>query len=240
LVKVIEWERPGGQSIVLKRTGKKHGSERDAGYLISILGSVLPTLIIGVLLIGTCVYRGNKQQAEFREVAEASHQEQTLRAIVRRAARIPESESPEVFKKYNQIKNIVPGERMEVPGSVLPIVVEMEEDFNTALVETIPIYEGEAFYSYYWPPLGGINCEEPCDIMANGEPWREAVGVAVACPAEFEIGSKVIWDGGAHICLDRGSAIVMQGQRPWIDFLRDRPHEGLSWGDTFYVRVFAP
>jgi len=80
---------------------------------------------------------------------------------------------------------------------------------------------GLARYSYYFPPLGGINCDGDCDHMANGEAWRGYVGEVVACPPEFPLGTVFRVLGDEYICLDRGGAIqFLDDGTFWLDFLR--------------------
>ncbi|MDH5506233.1 MAG: hypothetical protein OEZ02_03315 [Anaerolineae bacterium] len=79
---------------------------------------------------------------------------------------------------------------------------------------------GLARYSYYWPPLGGANCRGECIYMASGLPWKDYVGYAVACPAEFPFGTLIRHNGKVYECLDRGGAIKMLDDGTfWIDFL---------------------
>lgn len=74
-------------------------------------------------------------------------------------------------------------------------------------------------WSHYWPPLGGINCKEPCDQMASGYSWREYVGKAIACPVEFSFGTVVELGGFGWVCMDRGDAIVCTDKFCWVDML---------------------
>ena len=79
-------------------------------------------------------------------------------------------------------------------------------------------------YSHYWPPAGGPNCSSFVDgvcvsAMASGEPWAPYVGIAVACPPEWEFGTTVELDGHVWTCMDRGGAITYVDGVPWVDFL---------------------
>ncbi len=63
--------------------------------------------------------------------------------------------------------------------------------------------------THYWPPNGGENClvylDDWCvSPTASGVPWEAVVGIAAACPMEWPIGSVVMINSRAWICLDRG------------------------------------
>lgn len=98
-------------------------------------------------------------------------------------------------------------------------------------------YYALGFYSWYWPPLGGINCDtdangQPeCEYVANGDSFRDWIGRGVACPAEIPLGSRIFIRqvNQSFRCIDRGGAIVFDGNRFWIDVLTDTP--GLNWHD---------
>ena len=49
--------------------------------------------------------------------------------------------------------------------------------------------------------------------MASGLPWKAFMGIAVACPLDFPLGTKVIIPslGREYICLDRGSMVCSGG-----------------------------
>jgi len=49
--------------------------------------------------------------------------------------------------------------------------------------------------------------------MASGLPWKAFLGIAVACPLDFPLGTKVIIPtlGREYICLDRGSMVCSGG-----------------------------
>ncbi len=64
----------------------------------------------------------------------------------------------------------------------------------------------ESRVTVYAPQMGGINCEEPCDVTASG--WPVMYGVTVACSPEH------MWDWvylegiGWRRCLDTGGWIT--------------------------------
>ncbi len=69
--------------------------------------------------------------------------------------------------------------------------------------------------TWYDPELGGINCEEPCDIYAGGERVLEShyyghSDQTAACLAEW-LGRSIHIQGlGTFICRDVGSSIVIK------------------------------
>jgi len=95
-------------------------------------------------------------------------------------------------------------------------------------------------YSYYWPPLGGPNCSRfvggKCiSKMANGEPWEDFVGEAVACPPQWGFGTTIELDGNVWTCRDRGGMVVFEDGIPWVDFLR--PDAAYLYGTILMVQV---
>jgi len=55
--------------------------------------------------------------------------------------------------------------------------------------------------------------------MASGLPWKEYIGVAIACPNEWAFGTELVIDGRTWVCMDRGSAIRFVDGVAWIDML---------------------
>ena len=91
--------------------------------------------------------------------------------------------------------------------------------------------------SYYWPPFGGINCDTDlitgkpeCIKMANGAPFYNHIGQAAACPEVMPFGTIIAFEGYAFECLDRGGAIVQDGDAYWIDVLYPWLPQGFWWG----------
>lgn len=99
-------------------------------------------------------------------------------------------------------------------------------------------------YSYYYPPLGGVNCSTTgcglAGIMANGEKWVDNVGRACACPTELPFGTIIIIDGFNWVCKDRGGMIVKVGKYYWIDFLTPYPQGGHFYGQELEVFAIIP
>lgn len=98
--------------------------------------------------------------------------------------------------------------------------------------------------SYYWPPLGGINCDQvngvdECETTAMGESWKPYIGWGAACPAEFPIGSIIQLGDLYFYCMDRGGAIKKENGYYWIDILYSKMPFN-NWGDVVAGRVFIP
>ena len=104
------------------------------------------------------------------------------------------------------------------------------------------VYPGR--YSWYWPPLGGINCDrdssgnEECEYMANGEKWISWVNIGAACPVEWAFGTqiKIIEANVILTCVDRGGAIVRESDGVyWIDQLTENPI--FYWSKSITIEV---
>lgn len=72
--------------------------------------------------------------------------------------------------------------------------------------------------SWYDPVLGGINCQEPCDLLGDGSPVDENYGQIIACPPGW-YGRALYFDNiGERECRDSGGDIVPTCQEifiPW-------------------------
>ena len=67
-------------------------------------------------------------------------------------------------------------------------------------------YAPAAHVTTYAPDLGGINCQEPCNLTAWQEPLR--YGIGAACGPNIPYGTVVhISEVGQRVCNDRGGAI---------------------------------
>jgi hypothetical protein len=100
-------------------------------------------------------------------------------------------------------------------------------------------------YSYYWPPLGGINCNrvngfDDCEHMATGLKVADYIGIAWACVPEIPVYTVIhvreldLWGR----CLDRGGAIVIQDGLYWFDHLHEYPQ--VKWGSGITVELYNP
>lgn len=86
----------------------------------------------------------------------------------------------------------------------------------------------KAHISHYYPGWGGPNCSRFIDgvclsNMASGKPWERYIDKACACPSEYPFGTVFVVDGKEWICLDRGGAIVREGNKIWLDLLTKKP-----------------
>ena len=59
--------------------------------------------------------------------------------------------------------------------------------------------------------------------MASGESWQDWVEKAIACPPEWDFGTRMVIEGREWICMDRGSQILVEGGVAWIDMLTPSP-----------------
>jgi len=97
-------------------------------------------------------------------------------------------------------------------------------------------------YSYYYPPLGGVNCRlfengYCVSSMASGDPWENYLGLAVACDSEFPLGTRFLVVApeeikGEYVCLDRGGGI--EGT-DLLDFLSES--QKLPWLEKVYAYI---
>ncbi len=98
----------------------------------------------------------------------------------------------------------------------------------------------KARISHYYPGWGGPNCSNFVDgrcisRMASGKNWEKYVDKACACPVEYPFGTRFVVLGREWVCLDRGGAIVREGNKIWLDLLTKEkivPH-----GDVVKVEV---
>ena len=108
------------------------------------------------------------------------------------------------------------------------------QEMPTGLSDAIQGKMVKVRYSYYWPPLLGVNCGrvingECVSRMAGGLRWQDWIGKAVACPPEWPFFTKVLSDGREWVCLDRGGKIRYGDDGiPCLDFLekQSRYHYG--------------
>lgn len=109
------------------------------------------------------------------------------------------------------------------------------------VVETYP-----GKYSYYWPPLGGSNCDQvngvaECEYMASGYKVADYIGIGWACDAKIPLGYIIeivelnIWGE----CTDRGYTIKQDKDGLyWFDQLIGYPMT--TWEAPITVRTYAP
>lgn len=100
--------------------------------------------------------------------------------------------------------------------------------------------------SYYWPPLGGINCDsingvEECDHVANGDLYTVWVGIGVACPESLPFFTRIYIPeiDRDFVCVDRGGLIYVDADNfYWFDILNSEPL--LPYGTITDVLVYLP
>jgi hypothetical protein len=99
------------------------------------------------------------------------------------------------------------------------------------------IYRGK--YSYYWPPLGGVNCDRDCNKMANGQNPADFIGIGWACDMSISFGTVIyIKELNIYgICVDRGGMIRQDSDGLfWFDHLIRSPF--LNYGSEITVFVY--
>jgi len=127
-----------------------------------------------------------------------------------------------------------------LPDSEIVIIKPTSTALPTATAEPEPTvtataeHEGQRVQvrlSHYWPPLLGVNCHRAnvhngqCHASLYGKEWQEWVGVGLACPMEWPLGTE--WHipalGKTFICVDRGGAIQRlddQHRSAFVDLLQ--------------------
>lgn len=136
------------------------------------------------------------------------------------------------------------------------VSLNVTDDYNklqTELAESINVTETptagyswrsmKGFYSWYWPPLGGINCSNGnCGddgVMANGQKWKDHLGDTVACPTEIEIGALIRFNNKVYVCRDRGGGIVEDNGIYWLDFLQPVRDSCCKWSQHIDFELYS-
>ncbi len=121
--------------------------------------------------------------------------------------------------------------------AVTPDAVSSPTKVETPIVKSTPEIL-KAHLSFYWPPLGDINCDYECEHLANGDIWQKWNGTGIACPEEYSLGTEFIIMGDEWKCVDRGDAIVTNPDGTiWLDMLTPYMPYGLGWGAVKQVEV---
>lgn len=215
-------------SKLLERKGQSLEGSKSA-TLASLSASILPTMA-GLMVMGYLVYSNSEQNKKFdiQRTQAVQNSNDPYRIAIERglgaedlALTIMAEQTPLLdFRRATDTPTMTP-ENTLVPKSTetkVPTLsaTEMQTNFKAEAV-------GKARYSYYWPPLGGANCHGDCIYMANGLPWRNYIGFAIACPESFPFGTRIRHLGKIYECMDRGGAIVwLDDNTFWIDFLDSR------------------
>lgn len=72
--------------------------------------------------------------------------------------------------------------------------------------------------------------------MANGEAWQDWIDKdVIACPYQWNFGTRVEIGGIIYTCKDRGGAIIFDGETYWVDMLVNEPR--YSYGTIMEGRV---
>lgn len=137
--------------------------------------------------------------------------------------------------RENDTATIAPSPTPQPTRTPLPL----NPTFTPTLPDPLPTHElVRAHLSYYWPPLGQINCDYECEHIANGDDWKLWVGKGLACPSEYPLGTIFLIIGIEWQCVDRGDAIVKNSDGSiWLDLLLSKMPDGLAWGSIRIVEV---
>ena len=222
-------EIPSSSQQQVKRAGtfevsRWGGKKEDAGWLGYAMSVVTPSLWLMGLAVAAIAWHAWAQGAQARMVHSSGFAtpnwsgslgtvtaDATNFALVAAiGTRTSSPVSTSMVYTEAPVSTAVP-----VAGSVTLVPT------RTATAVYVPAsMRSKAYYSWYWPPLGGVNCRGDCVHMASGLAWRDWVGRAVACPASWPFGTVVLFQGSKWYCLDRGSAIVTEANGvSWLDFL---------------------
>ena len=75
--------------------------------------------------------------------------------------------------------------------------------------------------------------------MASGYAWQDYMDYAIACPPELPFGTKIIVENKREwMCLDRGGAIIKEGDVYWIDQLTTTPE--YVFGSVVSAKMILP
>lgn len=148
-------------------------------------------------------------------------------------------ETPVVVQTVTPFPTPTPNTQFSAGGRIVGIPTA-RPDVYVRTGQTIKIR-----VSYYYPPLGGINCwtwdevtERCVSTMANGEPWENYIGEAIACPPELPLGTVLEIEGNIYTCRDRGGAIILNKDGTyWIDFLADHLPVGDYYGQVLTAHI---
>jgi len=56
-------------------------------------------------------------------------------------------------------------------------------------------------------------------VWEGTQEWEQWALVGIACPMEWELGTRLVIAGREWTCMDHGGATVYQDDIPWIDML---------------------
>ncbi len=103
-------------------------------------------------------------------------------------------------------------------------------------------------YSWYYPPMGGYNCDEvdgkpECEHLANGDLYTSWLDTGIACPVDYPLGSVAYVRelDKFYTCVDRGSLITCDDDNIcWFDFLTAKPDLDYGAPITVYMSTRLP
>lgn len=134
---------------------------------------------------------------------------------------------------YTPMPTPTPGPTQIVTEGYIPFMVYPGP--GTAEKKDLPGQAVQVRVSWYYPPLGGINCDtingvQDCLHLANGDEYIYWVGRGMACPAEWPFGTQIEIMGQVWECVDRGGAIVAEDGIYWVDLLYPYMPLNVYWG----------
>lgn len=250
--KVIAWEF-NGRRRRLVRSALGVGMDSPSTYWLSMLQAIFPLLFLG----GGLVYGLSALGANKRDQANERYQQLAGRLEVQ-ATDVAEAR-PGGVRITGGTFTPVPGpEATPTPLRVVlevvtPTPVYVPPGPDTVASDGLPVgYRRQTIvgrFSNYWPPLGGINCHNDCEYLADGSRTDQAIREGwrvVACPPELLLGTRIEWPPGSGVvwvCRDRGQAITFyygQNGLPiyWFDFLNE--HAFVDYGSYIQVDLFVP
>lgn len=95
-------------------------------------------------------------------------------------------------------------------------------------------------YSYYWAPLGGINCDYDCNTLASGFNTADYIGIGWACDQSIPFGTVLYFEelGIYGVCVDRGGMISFDSDKGGFWFDQNIKVPLLPYGTKLTVRVY--
>ncbi len=156
---------------------------------------------------------------------------------------------PKTLVPEGQIEEItrIVASQLPTPLTIERIVTQETIKEIYVIVTPTPATAGRVVkgkYSWYYPPLGGINCDrdqdgtEECTYVANGDQWELWYERGAACPPELALGTKIkIRELDLNLtCVDRGWAIIVDDEGYyWIDHLTNAPR--LYWSSPITIEI---
>lgn len=95
-----------------------------------------------------------------------------------------------------------------------------------------PLMDMPIVVTYYYPELGGINCNDDCGVLADNLPWDDGdYGRVAACPHELFYETIVIPGIGPLLCRDTGpavKAVLHDAYKEWVFFVDILEKPGVS------------